>query len=460
MPQAITRAEAARELLRRRLIRRAKGYPLGAFVAASEGLTEPRHLGPILDAFRRIDEGEEVRILFSVPPQHGKSLTALHGLIRQLLRHPHKRNAYVSYAQTFTENQSRIAARYAAPHGLELARDSVNSWITSQGGGIHWTSRGGSFTGYGVDGLLLVDDLLKDREEANSQVIRDKAFEWLSSVAFTRVHPGASIIIVGTRWHLDDPIGRLAKADGWEVISLPAINEDGEPLWPEERPLEWLEHQRQSMLPADWSALYMCEPVARGDYVFGPSTYYDELPDAPYQEGHGFDAAYTAKTSADATVTISGRAYGNLIYVTNLIHERLEPMHYVPKMKAAGVNRVTWFRSGTERGLEELLKREGIQVVAYNATTDKLSRAYPAATAWNRGEILLPRNANWTPKVESELSQFTGHDDAHDDIVDALAALHRALAKGPTRIEPIGLDNTQPVFYPSDPSRIHYVERR
>lgn len=441
-------------------MRRAKGLPLGDFVAASQGLVAPLHLQPMLDVFARIDAGESVRALFSVPPQHGKSLTALHGLIRQLIRHPHKRNAYVSYAQTFTENQSRIASRYAAPHDLELARDSVNSWITSQGGGIHWTSRGGSFTGYGVDGLLLVDDLLKDREEANSQVIRDKSFEWLSSVAFTRVHPGASVIIVGTRWHLDDHIGRLMKADGWEVISLPAINENNEPLWPEERPLEWLQAQRESMLPADWSALYMCEPVARGDYVFGPTTYYEELPEGSYREAHGFDAAYTAKTSADATVTASGRLYDNRIYVTNLLHDRAEPMHYIPKMKAAGVNRVTWYRSGTERGLEELLKREGIQVTAINATTDKLSRAVAVATAWNRGEILLPRNANWTPKIESELSQFTGLGDANDDIVDALAGLYHALAKGPTRIEPIGLDTPEVGFFPSRPNQMMNFGRR
>lgn len=377
--------------------------------------------------FERIAAGETVKALVSTPPQHGKSLTCLHALSWLLARDPSKRHAYATYAQQFSRDQSLIAARYAAEHGLALERGTQDRWTTPQGGGVVWTSRGGPLTGHPVDGLLLIDDLLKDREEANSQLIREKAMGWLSSVAFTRMHPGASVVIVATRWHLDDPTGRLLQRDGWEYVKLPAITDAGEALWPERRPLEWLERQRANLLPSDWSALYMCEPVVDGSRVFKQSTYYDQLPDRPYREAAGFDAAYTAKTSSDATVTLQGRLVDGRIYITHMLHDRAEPMHYIPMMKAAGVRRVTWYRSGTERGLEELLKREGISVDALPATTDKLSRAIPAATAWNRGEILLPRDAPWVPKLESELSAFTGQGDAHDDIVDALAALHHAL---------------------------------
>lgn len=287
-----------------------------------------------------------------------------------------------------------------------------------------WTSRGGPLTGHAVDGVLIVDDLIKDREEANSQLIRDKAWSWLSSVAMTRMHPGSSIIMIGTRWHLDDPHGRALEQGGWEYIRLPAIT-DGKALW-HMRPLGWLEQQKANLIQSDWSAMYMCEPIAEGSHVFGPTTYYDELPEGGYREAHGFDAAYTAKTSSDYTVTLTGRLINGKVYLTNMLRAQQEPMHYIPMMKAHGVNKVTWFRSGTERGLEELLKREGIQVNAITAHGDKLARAIPAATAWNRGDILTPR-ANWTPALESELSQFTGHGDAHDDIVDALAGLHAAL---------------------------------
>lgn len=405
---------------------------LSEFIAASRGLEQPTHLQPLLSLFERIAAGETVKALVSTPPQHGKSVTCLHALSWLLSRDPGKRHAYATYAQQFSRDQSLIAKRIADEHGLTLERDTQDRWNTPGGGGVVWTSRGGPLTGHPVDGLLLIDDLLKDREEASSQLIRDKAEGWLSSVAFTRMHPGASVILIATRWHLDDPTGRLLKKSGWEYIKLPAITDAGTALWPEHRPLAWLEGQRENLLPADWSALYMCEPIASGSRVFKGTTYYDALPGGPYRVGHGFDAAYTAKTTSDATVTISGHLIDGKIYVTNLLHDRLEPMHFIPLMKANGVNRVTWYRSGTERGLEELLKREGITVDALTATTDKLSRAIPAATAWNRGEILLPRAATWTPNIESELSQFTGLGDAHDDIVDALAALHHALVGSPT----------------------------
>lgn len=363
----------------------------------------------------------------STPPQHGKSETVLHGLVWLMLRQPNRRHAYATYAQEFTRSQSVIAARAAQLHNLPLTRSKLDRWETPEGGAVAWTSRGGPLTGHPVDGLLLVDDLIKDRLEANSALIRSRAMDWLSSTAFTRLHPTASFILIATRWHLEDPSGQLAKQGEYEVIRLPAIKPDGTALWPEARPIEWLEQQKARLLPADWSALYMGEPVADGSRVFRDATYYDTLPDAPYREAHGFDAAYTAKTSADATVTITGRLVDGRIYVTNLLHDRLEPAQYIPLMRAHGVTHVTWYRSGTERGLEELLKREGIRVTALTAHADKLSRAIPAATAWNRAEILLPRSAAWTPLIEAELTQFTGQGDAHDDVVDALAALHHAL---------------------------------
>lgn len=407
---------------------------LATFISQSPGRVAPTHLAPILDVFERIAAGEQVRALISTPPQHGKSETVLHGLVWLMLKNPRLRHAYATYAQAFTRDQSSIASRAADLHALALSRGTLDRWETPQGGAVAWTSRGGPLTGRPVDGLLLVDDLLKDREEANSLLIRKKAMSWLSSTAFTRMHPGASVLVIATRWHLDDPTGQFLQnqPERWEYVKLPAIQEDGTALWPEERPLDWLHDQRADLLDEDWSALYMCEPVKAGGSVFKDTTYYDTLPEAPYREAHGFDAAYTAKTTSDATVTITGRLIGERIYVTNLLHDRLEPMHYIPLMKANDVNHVTWFRSGTERGLEELLKREGIRVTAITAHADKLSRAIPAATAWNRGDILLPRSANFTPKVESELSQFTGLGDAHDDIVDALAALHHALVGTPT----------------------------
>lgn len=408
---------------------------LASFIAASPDRAAPYHLQPLLDLFERIRAGERVQAIISTPPQHGKSETVLHALVWLLLQNPRRRHAYATYAQAFTRDQSGIAERIAEQHGLALDRSTLDRWTTPEGGGVTWTSRGGPLTGRPVDGVLLVDDLLKDRLEANSALIRRRAMEWLSSTAFTRRHPSASTLIVATRWHLDDPPGQLAKKKGWEIITLPAINADGTALWPEHRPLEWLQDQRDALLPPDWHALYMGDPRPTGSAVFQAATWYDALPTAPYREAHGFDGAYTAKTTSDYSVTISGRLIDKKIHVTGLLREQAEPGWFINLMKAHGIPRVTWYRSTTETGLELLLQREGIHVDALPATTDKLSRAIPAATAWNRGEILLPANQEWAGLIESEASTFTGLDDDHDDIIDALAALHHALVGTPTVAE-------------------------
>lgn len=410
--------------------------PLPHFIAATPTLDPPHHLKPLTDLFERIRTGESIRALVSTPPQHGKSLTCLHALVWLLKHNPHQRHAYVTYAQQFSRDQSYIAEPIARQH-IQLERNTQDRWITPHGGSVTWTSRGGVLTGRPIDGILLVDDLLKDREEANSHLIRDKAMSWLSSSAFTRMHPGASIIIVATRWHLDDPTGRLLEqqSDRWEHIHLPAINEAGEALWPEHRPLEWLKEQRRNLIPSDWSALYLGKPIADGSRIFNPPTLYDALPTGSFREANGFDAAYSTKSTADYTVTLSGRLYTlepDNIYITRMLRDRKSPEQYIALMQIHDIRAVTWYRSSTEIGTELLLKQNGIRVTGLTDGKDKLNRAIPSSTDWNRGRILIPAGESWTKSIEEETRTFTGHNDAHDDIIDALAGLHHAL-KGKKR---------------------------
>jgi hypothetical protein len=393
---------------------------------ASPQLESPIHLQPLIDLFMRVDRGETVKAVVSTPPQHGKSQTCLHGLVWLLHRNSKRRHAYATYAQQFSRDQSYLAAQVAQRSRLQLNRNTADRWATAKGGGVVWTSRGGPLTGHPIDGLLLIDDLLKDKEEATSKLIRDKAMGWLSSVAFTRMHPGSSVILLATRWHLDDPIGQIKDREGWEYIALPAIRDDGTALWPEHRNLEWLKEKRKDMLERDWAAMFMCQPIADGNRQFLDATYYDELPTGAYQEASGFDASYT-DGKGDYSVTITGRRYGEKIYITNMIRQQMRPEDYIPLMQAAGIKRVTWRRSGTEKGYVSLLRREGIKVTETEARTSKLDAASGAIVAWNRGDILLPKRAAFTPIIESECSQFTGKNDRHDDIVDAMGSLTEAL---------------------------------
>lgn len=397
----------------------------------------PHHLAPIAELIERAQR-EQVRAVVSTPPQHGKSRLVLAALVWLLAKDNRKRHAYITYAQQFARDQSFIARLAAEQTGLELAAESLDRWRTSEGGGLMFTGVGGPLTGAAVDGLMIVDDPVKNRQEAESRLYRERTYDWFNSAALTRVHPGASVVVVATRWHPEDLSGRLI-AQGWESINLPAISEDGTALWEAKRPLAWLEQQRQQIGEYDWAALYMGSPRPKGGAVFQDAFYYDELPATGYREAWGVDWAYTASNRADYSVAIQGKAYGDTLYLTDMVRQQSELPAFVASLKARGVKAVTSYMSGTEKAIEQFLAREGVKVTRLPATGDKFTRAQPAAAAWNTGRILLPKNASWLQPLLAEVLGFTGLGDKHDDITDALAGLHAALLLTPQTYAPRSL---------------------
>lgn len=377
---------------------------------------------------------EEIRAVVSMPPRHGKTDSFLRIFAWLLNNRPDLTHAFATYAQHLANSKSRRARRFALDLGVTLADDAqaVSEWRTSAGGGLLATGVGGPLTGQGVTGLGIVDDPLKNRQEAESALMRDRLWEWFNDVFYTRLEPGASAIVVATRWHEDDLSGRLIK-DGWESVNLPAINDDGEALWPERYPADRLAEIREQVGEYTWASLYQGEPRPKGGQVFQGVTTYDALPEAPYREATGFDAAYTAKTHADYSVALTGRLVGDTIYLTSMLRRQAEAGRFLDELAARGIKRVTWYRSGTEKGLEAFMQSKGVVVDAITATTDKFVRATPAAALWNAGKIAVPSESSphhgpWVRDLLNEILSFTGLGDPHDDIVDALAALHHALA--------------------------------
>lgn len=421
-------AERAAREYRRRLA----SLPLLDFVPkVSPDLDRPKHLTPLIELFEQAVTEGDVRAVSSVPPQHGKSVTLFHLLVRELLRNPRKRHGYGTYSIDFARFQSDKALLIARRAQVPLTRATRDEWVTPEGGGIAWTGVGGALTGKPIDGVFVADDLLKNRADAESPAIREATHGFLTSTVLTRLHPGASLILNATRWHSDDPSGRRAKA-GWPVVNLPAINDEGEPLWPAQRPLEWLLEQKRDVGEYDWYSLYQGSPRPRGGTVFKGVTTYDSLPTGAYREAVGFDAAYTARTHADYSVALTGRLIDNTIYITGMLREQMEAGTFLDMLTARGTKRVTWFRSGTEKGLEAFMQSRGVTVDAITATGDKFTRATPAAAAWNDTKIAVPSSiapeyGPWVSALLDEVLEFTGLKDPHDDIIDALAALHHAL---------------------------------
>lgn len=237
----------------------------------------------------------------------------------------------------------------------------------------------------------------------------------------------------GSAWFLSTPKGpgffealfqrgqdeRYPEWMSWQLPSSrnPALN-----------PAE-IDAARQELPAAVFHQEYLAEFIHEFGAVFKQPALYDpsELPAGGYREATGCDFAYTSK-AGDWTVFLEGRHADGITYVTRLYREQVEATAWAIALR--DFPSPFAFIGGQESGITAFLKRDyGVRIRSERAVTDKLARAMPAATAWNRGEIRLPARAPLTTLIERETLAFTGDDrvDAHDDIVDALAALHYAL---------------------------------
>jgi hypothetical protein len=251
-------------------------------------LTEGRekqapHLDMIDSAFRRIAAGERLQVMLTCPPRHGKSQRASRwGPLWYLRRHPERRVMIASYGADLADDHGRWVRdqlrEYPSVLGIRLhaASHAANRFDLEQKrgssvrGGMVTAGVGGGLTGKGFD-LGIIDDPFKGHDDAASPAQRDRVWEWYRSVFFTRRAPGASLILINTRWHEDDLSGRLLQHEPhrWLQIDLPAIadrDDDplhrsiGEPLWPDQYDAEELADIRESVGERVWYALYQQKP--------------------------------------------------------------------------------------------------------------------------------------------------------------------------------------------------------
>lgn len=254
------------------------------------GYRDAAHHRLIARKLEAVERGDIKRLMISMPPRHGKSMLASEFFPAWYLgRNPDHYVVTATYAQDLADdfgrkvkNQIDDDAFRAIFPGVSLSGDSKSAKrfnVEGQAGGYeHHLSQRGAYYAVGVGGpltgrgahLLLIDDPVKNREDAESEVIRKKTKEWYTSTAYTRLMPGGRIVIIQTRWHEDDLTGWLLEEhahEGWDVLTLPAIDDEGNALWPEQYPVPELEKIRQAVGPRDWSALYQQRPSPEtGDY--------------------------------------------------------------------------------------------------------------------------------------------------------------------------------------------------
>lgn len=280
--QEPTLDEAAAEVLRRRQARE----NFSDFMAYMHGKSPPRHMEFLCNKLQEKMTRKGDRLLVCFPPGHGKStVSSLYYPAFYLSKNPTHNIITVSHTESFAEQWGRkvrnimLSDEYKVlfPE-IEVSDDSRSAgrWDLKQGGSYYATGVGGTVTGRRAD-MVICDDLLKGVDDAESKLVRDNMWDWWGSDLSTRLKPSGVMVIIGTRWHLDDIIGRVMAAekqkggDKWDKVILPALAKEkdplgrkpGEALWPEWESEAALARRRAqpSMTARQWESLYQQSPV-------------------------------------------------------------------------------------------------------------------------------------------------------------------------------------------------------
>lgn len=396
--------------------------------------SRPYHLRPLTDELEAVFlHKKPARVVCHAPPRHGKTDTVLRFIAWCVWQNPAVRIAYVTYGANLSVEKARVVRDLVKELGVELVTDRLDAWQTKAGGGMWSTGVMGPLTGKGFD-IIIIDDPFKNRVEAESPTYRDRVREWFRAVARTRLEPGGSIIVFATRWHPDDLSGTLTK-EGYRYVHLPAIDGRGAALWPERYPVPALRDIEKDVHPYTWESLYQGRPRPRGATVFKGVHTYTELPKL-YEAAFGVDLAYSKKKTADHSAVVKMLAHRGYWYVVWAHRAQVRPRVFKRRCRRLHIKERgapwLWYGSTTEAGAADLFNEPPRSVPLEHrlAEGDKFVRAMNYADKWNRGRVLLPRDAPWLDEFLAEHMSFTGLDDAEDDQVDAATAAFDLLAEG------------------------------
>lgn len=414
----------------------------------------------LADKLQQVAEGKCKRLIISTPPRIGKSrLACIEFPAWALGRNPKEEIVVASYAQSLSLAHSRGTRTRMSDQVYQNLFETritdgdsqVHDWGTPEGGRYKATGVGGGLTGRGAS-IILADDLIKDFAEAHSTTVLQNVWDWLWSVAYTRLTPNGAIVLIGTRWSVGDPIGRVTDTnyqstlvdsgvgDKWDVINLPALadvndplgRELGESIFPERFTKERLLQTRAAVGSYVWSALYCGNPVIRGgNYI--PVTNFQvieagEVP-ANLHWVRAWDLAASEKKSADFTAGIRGAidADGNL-YLRDGIRgqwawptsrERIIQTARLEPFTPVGIEAVAGFKTAYQNLWEIMPKNVMLREIFTG--TDKLTRALEWIALVERKKVFLVRG-DWVMNFLQEAAAFPDPG-THDDVIDAVSLI-------------------------------------
>jgi predicted phage terminase large subunit-like protein len=421
------------------------------------------------------------RQMIFMPPQEGKSTrTSCWFPLWMLAQNPGLRIGIVSYAAGKAARWGRwlrrMIARYGAEWDLELMPDSRASdkFETTKGGQVICVGLEGGLTGEPVD-LLIIDDPVRGRAEAESSTYREAAWDWWESNAATRGSASFKVVFMMTRWHADDLAGRLLdrEAGRWKVLRIPAVREPGkqpvrgsdgasvynphgELVSVQKRRVGYYREMETTRSMYVWNSIYMQQPVAAEGNLFPRADfrYWRKLAADPtrHDETGGqrllfgddlriyvsdmrrfitMDLAASTKTSADWTVACAWgiTADGWLVLLDRARHRIAEGAHWAmvkPMTKVWGIQDVYVEKGFIGTTLVIDGTNAGIRIRPLTPEHDKVTRAIPASDRVRAHTVFFPADVPWLDEWCDEIAGFPQW--AHDDQTDNLSYAGRVHA--------------------------------
>ena len=442
------------------------------------------HLELLMSVLDRAANVGGQRIIVSLPVRHGKSTSASHYFpVSYLDRWPEKNIILASYEASFARSFGRKVRNsideFESLLRVRIAEDSARAdrWNTNEGGGMMTAGVGGPITGRGAD-LLIVDDPVKNWQKAQSKGDREMIWDWWTSTAYTRLEPGASVVIIMARWHQDDLCGRLlahaASGDGdqWQEIRLPALAEANDPmgravgdaLWPERYDEARLAKIKHTTTPQVWSSLYQQSPTPAGGSIFKREWFVNTMampnPADIVKQVRAWDCAAT-ENGGDWTVgLLLAQLRDGRFVVLDVARQQLSSGGVDRLIKATALQdgpdvRVFEEREGGSSGKAVTDRREiDLQAAwvtqyrrrgtytAVHPTGEKSTRYSGAAAQASAGNLWLLAAAPWARVLIAELAEVPNAE--HDDQADALAGAYDDLtitpAPPPPRVRQVNVN--------------------